>query len=347
MLRRSQRFLHFATTSPSSCDSTPSSQENLYRIQHLPRPVQLEAAYYVAGNTVDSLDEVRKAGCNHVILVAHGLLGSSRNWNGTVRKIGWKLPKSCAIAALDLRNHGNSPHDAVHSMDAMAADMELFAKNVARELGDEQFAGMGIVAHSMGGATTVDALSMNALDPEALPTLSKYLRAALIVDICPDCRPISAFGSIEAAMEGMKAIDFSKHLTFTEAEKEMRKHVADPALRSFLLTNFVPESPTEPFPRWRCNFPVLYEETMSMRLFSQCSPILHDCTKQKIKVPTFFVFGEDSPYNDPEGRRRIPLLFENSKQTALPGAGHYVHTQKQDEFSKICAEWFQETLCKY
>ena len=82
----------------------------------------------------------------------------------------------------------------------------------------------------------------------------------------------------------------------------------------------------------------------SGRLFSDLSPVVHDVSKQKIAVPTFFVFGENSPYNNDAGRARIPVLFEHSKQIALSKAGHYVHVERQDEFAKVVDDWFVEKL---
>src|SRR3989338_5900419 len=136
----------------------------------------------------------------------------------------------------------------------------------------------------------------------------------------------------------MHTIDFSHHTNYTLAEKQLKKTIADPTLRSFLLTNFVPQSREEPVARWRCNFPVLSHVTLSKSLFTSTSPIFHDTTKTRIQIPTFFVFGADSPYNTKEGRERIPDLFEDERQIALPGAGHYVHVQKQDEFASLTVE---------
>src|SRR3989338_8214006 len=103
MLRRSP--CSFFSFSPfllqSSSSSSTSSDNNLYprvtycseavareRIANLPSPIDMAAAFYVEGNSVDSLADVKAAGCTQVLLVGHGLLGSARNWNGTSRKIG-------------------------------------------------------------------------------------------------------------------------------------------------------------------------------------------------------------------------------------------------------------------
>jgi esterase len=323
-------------------------------------PLKLSAAYYVNGTSVDSVADLKAAGCDSILLVAHGLLGSSRNWNGTISRFGshlkhqleanWSNDGPVAVVAIDQRNHGNSPHSMVHTMDSMCLDMEFFTDCLIEDLKNEQtntkrVKSVGIIAHSMSGAVTCNLLSWNRKDATLFPTLSKYLKAALIVDICPTVRPVSAFNSIEEIFEGMKEVDFDKHPTFKEADRALRKFISDPANRSFALTNFVPEGPKEKVARWKCNFPVLYDETISRRLFFEQSPVVHDVEKgDKIEVPTMFVFGEDSPYNSDEGRSQIPHLFSKSEQIAIPKAGHYVHVQQPVEFSKVVGDFFSEKM---
>lgn len=336
-----------SSSSSSSSSITPEEFNKRFANNNgLPEPVNLAAQFYVEGNSVTSLEDVKAAGCNRVIMIGHGLLGSARNWNGTARKIGWNLPKTTAIACLDQRNHGNSPHNVIHSMDAMTSDMELFAAKIVSTLGEDKLESIGLCGHSMSGAATVNLLSILTAKPELLPTLRKYLKSSVIVDICPDRRPVTAFQSIEGIFQAMKTIDFDEHKSYTDADKQIKSTglVNDAGLRAFVMTNFVPQSKLEPFARWKCNFPTLFAETTSGRLFHELSPVVHDIAKQKIDIPTFFVFGEDSSYNDKEGRARIPILFEKSKQVALPKAGHYVHVEKQDEFAKLVADWYKETM---
>ncbi len=53
------------------------------------------------------------------IVILHGLLGSSRNW----QTVGADLGQGRRVAALDLRNHGRSPHAPEMSYAAMAEDV--------------------------------------------------------------------------------------------------------------------------------------------------------------------------------------------------------------------------------
>ena len=53
------------------------------------------------------------------IVILHGMLGSSRNW----QTAGRDLAVSRRVYALDLRNHGLSPHADSMSYGEMAADV--------------------------------------------------------------------------------------------------------------------------------------------------------------------------------------------------------------------------------
>jgi len=53
----------------------------------------------------------RKSGAGEPLVILHGLYGSSDNWMGIARK----LSEHFTVWTPDLRNHGQSPHDQVHT----------------------------------------------------------------------------------------------------------------------------------------------------------------------------------------------------------------------------------------
>ena len=79
------------------------------------------------------------------LVIAHGLFGSARNW-GAIAK---RLAADRQVVAVDMRNHGDSPRDAVNDYPAMAADL------------GETIAGLGgradLLGHSMGGKAAMVA----------------------------------------------------------------------------------------------------------------------------------------------------------------------------------------------
>lgn len=58
------------------------------------------------------------------ILILHGLLGSGKNWQG----IAAQLAGRDSVFAIDLRNHGQSPHDMACDYETMAADLLTFCE---------------------------------------------------------------------------------------------------------------------------------------------------------------------------------------------------------------------------
>ncbi len=84
---------------------------------------------------------VVEAGEGTPVALLHGLFGAAQNW-GTVQKA---LVAAChRVLALDLRNHGASPHAAAMDYPAMAAD-------VAETLEAAGARPAALVGHSMGG----------------------------------------------------------------------------------------------------------------------------------------------------------------------------------------------------
>jgi esterase len=100
---------------------------------------------------------VMEAGQGPPLVLLHGLFGSARNW-GAVQKA---LSSDYRVVALDLRNHGASPHAPGMDYAAQAGDVAetLAALGIERAM---------VLGHSMGGkaammlALTRPELALNA-----------------------------------------------------------------------------------------------------------------------------------------------------------------------------------------
>src|SRR3954463_6298887 len=74
------------------------------------------------------------------LILLHGMLGSSRNW----QTAGAELSEHFHVCALDLRNHGKSPHADHMSYDEMLDDVLAW-------LDEHEVSCATVVGHSMGG----------------------------------------------------------------------------------------------------------------------------------------------------------------------------------------------------
>lgn len=361
MLRRSFNPLQII---PRGVASTAEIEQRLHSLRNIkPLDKLMFAQYYIDGKTVNSIQDVKRAGCQSVILIAHGLLGSSRTWHKVATKFGSDLVAAnketsssprVALAAVDLRNHGNTSHSPLQSMDAMCTDLEHFVKKLKAELGENENnndnLSLGLLAHSMAGALAITLMSWCRKDPSLFPTIAESLKASLIVDLSPGFDGNMVYGDVKELFTAMEAVAEEKAkrrdktssapiLSRAEADtlmKENLPHVPS-SMRAFALTNFVEETGG-----WRCNFPVLCEKAKSKALFLEHSPIVHFASTEKISVPSLFVFGEQSPYNNENERREIPDLFETVEQIEVKDASHYVHIEKLETFSNIAVDFFKK-----
>lgn len=76
------------------------------------------------------------------LVMLHGLLGSSTNFRSLMPKISLEAKRK--VWAVDLRNHGQSPHSDVMTYDAMCADLDLFFH-------DHGLKKVVLLGHSLGG----------------------------------------------------------------------------------------------------------------------------------------------------------------------------------------------------
>ena len=72
----------------------------------------------------------RIIGEGNPVLLLHGLFGMSDNLQSFGRQLAEKKNK---VIIVDLRNHGQSPHDSAHSYQLMADDMVKLIENLINQ----------------------------------------------------------------------------------------------------------------------------------------------------------------------------------------------------------------------
>ncbi len=237
-----------------------------------------------------------EAGSGPPVAFLHGLLGAAQNF-GAVQKA---LSATHRVIAMDLRNHGASPHAATMSYAEMADD-------VAETLRAKAAAPAAIIGHSMGGKV---AMTLAVNHPDLVERL-------LVADIAPVAYPAPSFLRYLAAM---RAIELRPGLTRREADAALAEAVPQPPLRGFLLQNLLfAENP----PRWRIALDTMIAEMP--RIGGWSDPPGHYGGKVLVLA------GEASDYIRPEDHQRFRALFPAARFHTIK-AGHWLHADNPQAF---------------
>jgi pimeloyl-ACP methyl ester carboxylesterase len=239
------------------------------------------------------------------LVVLHGLLGSSRNWQST----GADLAARYQVWALDLRNHGRSPHAPAMSYDAMVAD--VLAWMDARQL-----ARVSLMGHSMGGKV---AMLLACRHPERVERL-------IVVDIAPKDYNSAAHRSEFAAMNELDLRTLSSR---GEAELKFEARVSDWAMRKFLSTNLERDAATNIW-RWLINLPVLTAALPELEKTSLDGG-------ERFAGDVLFVTGGRSRYVVPTDWDGIMRHFPQAKLDVIADAGHNPHMETREAFVRAVA----------
>ncbi len=243
------------------------------------------------------------------VVLLHGLLGSSRNWQSAARL----LTRNYRVLAPDLRNHGESPHDAVMDYSAMTGD-------VINWLDSQSLNRVHLVGHSMGGKV---AMNLACQRPERVRTLT-------VVDIAP--RAYEPRWDREfTLLQRMPVGQFSRRL---EAEQWLEQDIRDWAFRKFLVSN-LERCPESGF-KWSVNLEVL--KASLPNLFIRIPP-----EGWRFDGRTLFLRGANSSFIEEKDIDLIRQLFPFAKLKTIENAGHNVHFDQPEAFYQALDEFMNRS----
>lgn len=237
-----------------------------------------------------------ESGSGSPAVLLHGLFGSARNF-GTVQK---RLAGHWRVLALDLRNHGASPHAPGMGYGEQAAD-------VLETLRRRDAAPAALVGHSMGGKV---AMRLALQSPDAVSRL-------VVCDIAPVPYP-SHFREYARAMMNL---NLTPGLTRGEADAALATSVPDPAVRAFLLQNLS----LGPQPQWQIGVAEIAAALPEIEGWD--AP-----PGTRYSGPVLFLSGDRSDYVRPEYRPAIRALFPAARFATLKNAGHWLHADQPEAF---------------
>jgi esterase len=238
------------------------------------------------------------------IVLLHGLLGSSRNW----QTAGRELAAARRVFALDLRNHGLSPHAPDMSYDVMTADVLAWLET-------QGTGPVEIVGHSMGGKV---AMLLACRHPERVARL-------VVVDIAP--KPYS-WPERRQEFAAMNELDLATLKSRADAEARLEPRVPGWAERKFLTTNL--ERTDGGGWRWQIDLPAITAALPEL----ERNPLGGG---DRFAGPALFVSGAKSSYVQPEDRPVIEGHFPAVRFEVIAGSGHNPHIEARDAFVRAMA----------
>ncbi|NMM49802.1 alpha/beta fold hydrolase [Marinigracilibium pacificum] len=240
----------------------------------------------------------------NTLVILHGLFGSSDNW----MSIAKALEDDYHIYVIDQRNHGQSPHSEEWNYEVMAKDIaEFIDENIGHET--------AVLGHSMGGKV---AMTLALRYPEKVKKL-------LVADIAPKYYPIHH----RTILDGLLKVEEEKPKSRNDADKILEEYIPQQSIRMFLLKNLGRNSTKEL--QWKINLQVINEKIEEVGKAQN--------EYSSTQIPSLFVGGENSDYILDDDKELIRNLFPKSNIIYLKNAGHWLHAEQPESFTKVIKDF--------
>lgn len=249
----------------------------------------------------------REYGHGEPLIVLHGLFGSLDNWH----PLSQQFAERFRVFAVDLRNHGHSPHSDEMNYAVMANDLREFMEAHA-------LSSANVLGHSMGGKTAMQfALSF----PDKTRTL-------LVADMAPRVYPPAHADIFRALL----ALDLKSFHTRQEIEEALAWEIPQLSLRQFLLKNLTRDE--HGGLRWKMNLSGVHQNYPRLNEPLDAS--------QPFNKPALFVRGGKSRYVREQDEPEIRRLFPRAQFVTIPNAGHWIHADAPEIFVRIVMDFLQQ-----
>ncbi len=240
------------------------------------------------------------------LVLLHGLFGSNENLGGIARALSGRF----TIYAMDLRNHGRSPHAEHMDYPTMAADVH---DTMAAHALDGAF----VLGHSMGGKT---AMQLALSHPDRVERL-----------IAVDIAPVAYDHRHDRELTAIRGLDLSAIGSRGDADAALAGAIPEATIRQFLLKNLVRSDGGF---AWR--IPV---ETIAAAYDAIAAAPVGDTP---YKGPTLFVCGGASNYVPAGTETAIRAFFPSARIETVERASHWVHVQAPDAFLELVDDFLDE-----
>ncbi|EPC04467.1 hypothetical protein L861_03850 [Litchfieldella anticariensis FP35 = DSM 16096] len=230
------------------------------------------------------------------LVVIHGLLGSADNWRSHIKQ--WQQRRR--VVAMDLRNHGRSPHAEGMSYRDMADDV----LGVLNRLDIEH---CHLLGHSMGGKV---AMTLARLHPQRVASL-------LVADIAP----VRYGHGHDAIFAGLRHVEAKSPDNRREVDALLAEYVPEKPIRLFLATNLVRDE--DGLMRWRVGLDQIQDAYEDIRAEPDGD--------RPYEGAALVVRGANSHYVTDEMLPRVHEVLPQAEIVSLD-AGHWLHAERPDAF---------------
>jgi len=240
------------------------------------------------------------------LLILHGLFGSAKNWHTQATSLAGEF----SVFAVDLRNHGGSPHSERIDYPSMAAD-------VLALMDGQGIPRASILGHSMGGKVAMQFAMQTA----------ERVHKLVVVDIAPKAYRHHH----DAVLTAMQTLDFGAHKTRQALDRALREGIPDAGVRQFVLTNVVRDATAGSF-TWQLNLPAIVAHYADLAAAPSGEPF---------SGPALFIKGAMSDYIKAGDREVIEALFPQARAKVIGNAGHWPHAEKPQAFGKLVGDFLR------
>lgn len=233
------------------------------------------------------------------LVVIHGLMGSADNWRSHLK--AWQ--RSRRVIAVDLRNHGRSPHREDMRYATMSQDVLALLDKLS-------ITQAHILGHSMGGKV---AISLARLAPERVVTLTVGDIAPVVYQHGHD----DIFAALKRVREGQPK-------NRREADDLLAEHVDSRSTRLFLATNLARNE----------------EGALDLRIgLDEIQRGYGDIIGLPAGVgpyegPSLILRGAQSHYVTDDLLPALREVLPGARVVTLKNAGHWLHAEQPEAFQQ-------------
>lgn len=254
----------------------------------------------------------------YTAVVAHGILGSARNWRSFARRVLEQRPR-WRFVLVDLRNHGEShglsgPHD----LEACASDLA----RLEREHLDHP--ARALLGHSFGGKVV-----LTYAREEAHAGLSDVW----VLDSSPSASPPRHAAEVEAVFASLRAIQMPV-MDRRDVQRALLAAGHPPAVAAWMTTNL---RRTDAGLVWRFDLTGATEMLAAYRRSNLWSVLESPHRKYRVHV----VRGGRSDRWSSDDLSHLARLRSLVNTTVLPQAGHWVHVDAARPLANAVASGLQ------